>query len=287
MPNRHRKGPDPETRDEVVSAIARARADLDSALARRELLADDDRQRFSYSVHALNNYLMVVATTLQLLRTKLALKEDREVRRWLDSLKQATSLMMSTARGVLTATPDALPPLLFEMASLAEIANGVCAAYRDIARNKRIRVMCQAPTRRDRVLTDRVAVGAVLDNLLSNAVKYSEAGKAVSVTVTIDAEEVSCTIRDHGPGLSVEDQARLFQRGVPLTAQPTGGETSTGYGLAIASDLAKALGGRLSCTSALGEGSVFTFALPLAKPGADPFDETGGGTLPVLPVPST
>ena len=286
MHNRRRGVNDPQTRDEVMSAVARAREDLDLALARRELLADDDRQRFSYSVHALNNYLMVVATTIQLLRTKLAVKEDREARRLLDSLKQATSLMMSTARGVLTATPDALPPLLFGKASLAEIAEGVCLAYRDIAHNKRIRIAWKAPVMPDRVLTDRVAAGAVLDNLLSNAVKYSEAGKAISVTVTIQGEEVLCSVRDHGPGLSKADQAKLFQRGVPLTAQPTGGETSTGYGLAIANDLAKALGGRLTCTSVLGEGSVFTFSLPLAKP-SDPFDETGGGSLPKSPSRTT
>jgi hypothetical protein len=107
-----------QARAEVVSAIARARADLDRALARLELLADDDRQRVSYSVHALSNYLMVVATTVQLLQNRLAPNGERDVRRLLDSLKQATNLMMNTARGVLTATPDSLPPLLFEHASL-------------------------------------------------------------------------------------------------------------------------------------------------------------------------
>jgi two-component system sensor histidine kinase/response regulator len=255
----------PKTRAEVMSAITRARSDLDLALAHLEVLADDDRQRFSYSVHALNNYLMVVSTTLQLLRTKLTPGGDRDIRRWLDSLKQATNLMMSTARGVLTSTPDALPPLLFEPASLAEIAEGVCRAYGDIARNKRVRIAWRPPAKRDRVLTDRVAAGAVLDNLLSNAVKYSEAGTAISVTATIQHDEVVCFVRDRGPGLSEADQARLFQRGVRLSAQPTAGEPSTGYGLAIASDLTKALGGRLSCTSVLGEGSCFTFSLPLAE----------------------
>ncbi len=256
----------PQTRAEVVLAIGRARGDLDRALARLEALADDDRQRVSYSVHALNNYLMVVATTVQLLRTKLAPKADRDVRRWLDSLKQATHLMMSTARGVLTATPDVLPPLLFEPASLTEIAEGVCLAYSDIARNKRVRIAWKAPAMQDRVLTDRVAAGAVLDNLLSNAVKYSPPGTVVSVTTTIDPGWAVCSVRDRGPGLSEADQAKLFQRGVRLSAQPTGGESSTGYGLAIASDLAKALGGRLSCTSVLGEGSTFVFSLPLAQP---------------------
>lgn len=266
----------PHNRMEARAAITRARADLDLALARLESLSDDDRQRFSYSVHALNNYLMVVSTTLQLLRTKLAPKGDRDVKRWLDSLKQATNLMMSTARGVLTSTPNVVPPLLFEMASLAEITEGVCLSYRDIARSKRVRIEWRPPARRDHVLTDRVAAGAVLDNLLSNAVKYSGSGTAVVVSTAIRQDEVICSVRDRGPGLSEEDQSKLFQRGVTLSSQPTAGESSTGYGLAIANDLAQALGGRLSCTSVLGEGSCFAFALHLAQTGPDLSDSAAG-----------
>jgi len=252
-------------RAEVVLDIARARADLDRALARLESLATDDRQRVSYSAHALNNYLMVVSTTLHFLRKRLVLNQDPDVRRSLDSLRQATNLMMSTARGVLTAVPDVLPPLLFEEASLSDISEGICREYSAIARRKRVRIVWKGPSTRDRLFTDRVAVGAVLDNLLSNAVKYSDQGSAVSVSVIIDGDEVLCCVRDHGPGLSEADQAKLFQRGARLSAQPTAGELSTGYGLSIASDLTKALGGRLSCTSILGEGSAFTLALPLAK----------------------
>jgi two-component system sensor histidine kinase/response regulator len=252
-------------RSEVVSAIALARADLDRALASLELLADDDQRRVSYSAHALNNYLMSVATTLQLLRTKLAITGDRDVKRWLDSLKHATNLMMSTARGIVTATPDIAPLLLVELSNLSEIADKASQAYRDIARQKRIRLVCTPRSADDRVLTDGVAAGAVLDNLLSNALKYSPPGTVVSVSTTVSLTEALCSVTDHGPGLSEADQAKLFQRGVPLIPRPTGGESSTGYGLAIASDLAKALGGRLSCTSVVGEGSCFTFALPLAK----------------------
>lgn len=254
-----------QARAEVVLAIARARADLDRALASLESLADDDRQRVSYSVHALSNYLMVVSTTVQVLRNTLSRKGDRDVKRLLDSLKQATNLMMSTARGVLTATSDSLPPLLFEHASLTEIAAGVCESYRSVARNKRIRINWRAPDKPDRVLTDRVAAGAVLDNVLSNAVKYSEPGTAISVIMVSNVNEVVCMIRDQGPGLSEDDQAKLFQRGVRLTARPTGGETSIGYGLAVAKDLATALGAKLTCTSALGEGSCFMLSMPLVQ----------------------
>ncbi len=253
----------PQARAEIVSAIARARADLDSALARLETLADDDRQRVSYSVHALNNYLMVVSSTLELLQTRLP-PGDRDVRRWLDSLKQATRLMMSTARGVLTATPDKFPPLILAPSSLVEIAEAACRAYSVIARAKGVRIAWRALGERDYVLTDAVAAGAVVDNLLSNAVKYSQPGTSISMTMKVTAEEVLCSVRDHGPGLSEADQVKLFQRGVSLSPQPTAGESSSGFGLAIAKDLATALGGRLTCTSVLGEGSCFMFSLPLA-----------------------
>jgi two-component system sensor histidine kinase/response regulator len=262
----------PQKRTEAALSVAKARADfdrartdLDRAYARMDALAVDDRQRSIYSAHAFSNYLMVVTTMTDLIRRKATLQGDREAMRWLDSLKRETNRMMIIARGVLTATSDALPPLLSEPSSLAEIAEGVCVVYRDVARKKRIRVTCKGPAERDSVITDRVVAGAVLDNLLSNAVKFSQVGTAIHVTTTIRSDQVVCSVLDHGPGLSEADQAQLFQRGMRLSAQPTAGESSTGHGLAIANDLANALGGRLTCTSVFGHGSCFTFSLPLAQ----------------------
>ncbi|HEX7680199.1 MAG TPA: HAMP domain-containing sensor histidine kinase [Thermoanaerobaculia bacterium] len=200
---------------------------------------------------------------IQLVERKLSTKADAEVTRWLDLMRRETNRMMITAREVLTSTPDALLPLHSEPASLSEIAESVCVVYRDMARQKRVKIECKGPATRDRILTDPVAAAAVLDNLLSNAVKYSQVGTAITVTTTIRHPEVVCSVVDHGPGISEADQSQLFQHGVRLSAQPTAGESSTGYGLAIAYELAKALGGRLSCKSAVGHGSCFAFSLPL------------------------
>jgi signal transduction histidine kinase len=70
-------------------------------------------------------------------------------------------------------------------------------------------------------------------------------------------------VRDEGPGLSQEDQARLFQRGIRLTPKPTGGEASTGYGLAVAKELIEKLGGELWCKSELEHGCCFYFRVPV------------------------
>jgi two-component system sensor histidine kinase/response regulator len=74
-----------------------------------------------------------------------------------------------------------------------------------------------------------------------------------------------CSVQDEGPGLSQEDQARLFQRGVRLTPRPTGGEASTGYGLAVAKELIERLGGTIWCQSELGQGACFSFRLPASQ----------------------
>jgi signal transduction histidine kinase len=103
----------------------------------------------------------------------------------------------------------------------------------------------------------------VLDNLLSNAIKLSFPEKQVWVKVYADKKGVVCSIQDEGPGLSREDQSKLFQRGTQLGARPTGGEPSSGYGLAVAKDLINNLGGDLWCVSTLGSGACFSFRLPL------------------------
>ena len=70
-------------------------------------------------------------------------------------------------------------------------------------------------------------------------------------------------MRDEGPGFGAEDQARLFRKGVRLANSPTGGEISTGYGLAIAKDLVEKIGGKIGCESQPGRGAVFFIRLPV------------------------
>jgi two-component system, sensor histidine kinase LadS len=65
--------------------------------------------------------------------------------------------------------------------------------------------------------------------------------------------------------LSQEDQARLFQAGVRLSAVPTAGEPSTGYGLAVAKEPASQMGGGIWCESQLGQGACFAVSLPVLR----------------------
>jgi signal transduction histidine kinase len=116
-------------------------------------------------------------------------------------------------------------------------------------------------------VADRRAVLQILDNLLSNAVKYTPPGTTVHIRARRAERDVLVSFQDEGPGISAEDQRRLFQRFARLTAQPTGGESSTGLGLSIVHRLARAMGGDVSCVSAPGQHATFTLRLPAWQPG--------------------
>ncbi len=105
-------------------------------------------------------------------------------------------------------------------------------------------------------------MGQVVDNLLSNAVKYSPLGKNVYVKLSCEKDKVKFSVRDEGPGISPEERGKLFQHFQKLSARPTGGESSSGLGLAIAQRIVEEHGGSIGVESEPGQGANFHFELP-------------------------
>jgi two-component system OmpR family sensor kinase len=111
-------------------------------------------------------------------------------------------------------------------------------------------------------LLDELAVEQIVDNLLSNAVKYG-AGEPIEVTLVRNGAEARLTVRDHGIGISEEDQARVFdafERAV--TRREHGG---FGIGLWVVRQLVDAMHGEVHVTSRPAKGSTFTVTLPLSS----------------------
>ncbi len=135
-------------------------------------------------------------------------------------------------------------------------------AYLGTSEAKEIRLVHQLPANTPLVTTNAQAVQRIVENLLSNAIKFSPAGTEVVLQLESLAGGTKISVTDQGPGISREDQARMFQKFQRLAATPTGGESSTGLGLAIAKTLAERLGGQISVESELGQGARFTLELP-------------------------
>jgi two-component system sensor histidine kinase/response regulator len=110
---------------------------------------------------------------------------------------------------------------------------------------------------------DAAKIKQVVDNLLSNAVKYSPPGSAILVELRASTTECSFAVKDQGPGIPDEERSRLFKDFSRLSAQPTGGEKSTGLGLAICRKIVEAHRGIIVAENLPGGGSEFRVTLPL------------------------
>lgn len=124
------------------------------------------------------------------------------------------------------------------------------------------------------VMVDAARLRQVLTNLIGNALKFTEAG-AVRLEVTLEGRDESSLrigfeVRDTGPGIAPEDQARLFDDYFQVEGTQVQG---TGLGLAISQQLVALMGGRIAVRSKPGEGATFAFSLEL--PVFDPARHSG------------
>jgi signal transduction histidine kinase len=105
-------------------------------------------------------------------------------------------------------------------------------------------------------------IGQVLDNLISNAIKFSPPGTTVLLQLEQNDDFTVFSIQDEGPGITLEDQEKLFHQFQKLSARPTAGESSHGLGLSIAKIMVEAHHGKLEFFSKVGEGATFRLSLP-------------------------
>jgi signal transduction histidine kinase len=112
---------------------------------------------------------------------------------------------------------------------------------------------------------DPTKITRVVENLLDNALKYSPSQGHLQVRVETRDGEALVSVHDEGPGIPPEMHQRIFERFGQAEAVHEGRRMSFGLGLAFAKLAVEAHGGRIWVESAPGQGSTFTFALPLTN----------------------
>jgi signal transduction histidine kinase len=233
-------------------------------LVDRERRSPENRKAVENLFHAANNALFVMEVNLELL-TRYVRTECKhgEVEKWATILSHKIKEIKEVNRRLFATSADDPGYAIHSFISFRSVIQSTLEVYEDVARKKRIQISWTAPDFPIvAIWTDAVAIGTILDNLISNAIKFSPPQTTIAVTMGREEKDLICAVSDQGPGLSKEDAARIFQRGARLAPKPTGGESSIGYGLSIARDLVRKLGGRIWCDSVEGKGTCFSFSLP-------------------------
>lgn len=143
----------------------------------------------------------------------------------------------------------------------AALLHEVVALHDSQAREKRLTLVAEVAPGLPRVLADRDRAVQVLANLVGNALKFTPAGGRVTLRAAPADDAVRFDVEDTGPGITPEDQARIFD---PFWQAGGGSRHGAGLGLAIARGLVESHGGHISLGSVRGKGTTLTFTLPIA-----------------------
>ncbi len=145
---------------------------------------------------------------------------------------------------------------------LEEVVGSALNAARGMLKQHQVEV--HIPRELPLVRFDALLIERVLVNLLENASKYTPAGSCVALTAEVVADQLSVSVSDNGPGLSVGREEAVFQkftRGERESATP-----GVGLGLAICRAIVESHQGKIVATHRPGGGARFTFTLPLGHP---------------------
>ena len=145
--------------------------------------------------------------------------------------------------------------LQLEKIDLSELMNQVYQNFKSKISKKELNPILNLNS--IHVEVDKHYLLQILENLVSNAIKFSPPNKSIYLNLWSNQGKAYIGIKDEGPGLSEEDQKKLFQKYQRLSAEPTGGESSTGIGLSIVKKYTELMNGEVWCESELGKGSKF------------------------------
>lgn len=264
------------THEHIVQEREEARA---NALAAREATRRMD-EFIGIASHELKTPLTSIKGNLQLARRRVAMAMDKvqgEDEGMLHTLEGIQVLLERAERQV-----GVQSRLVNDLVDLARIQTDqlelhlamtdLATVVREVVEDQRIAapprlISFETAALAVRVRADSGRIGQVVSNYLSNALKYSPKDRPVAVRLTVQGELARVEVADEGPGLSAEQQARIWERfhRVPEIQVQSGSGVGLGLGLHICRMIIEQHQGAVGVQSTPGAGSIFWFTLPLGR----------------------
>jgi two-component system, sensor histidine kinase and response regulator len=222
----------------------------------------------SIASHDLKNPLFVIVCQAYLIQNRVprGAVMDEEAFSMLDKISQHATAMQQIIADFLDfqAIEDGHIKLMREPLIIPDILERAAENHKPHAAGKDIELIVTDSISVPPVPADRGRIEQVLQNLLSNAIKFTPKGGKVFLNAVQADNQVRIEISDTGPGLTAEDLGKVFQKYGRLSSKPTGGEKSSGLGLAICKKMVELHDGTIGVRNNSPElGATFWFVLPL------------------------
>ena len=249
-----------------ISLVAAKRLILSKTEELQRTIAGRDKL-YSVIAHDLRSPMGSIKMVLNMLILNLPFEKiGAEMYELLTMANQTTEDVFSLLDNLLKWTKSQIGKLnvVYQDVDLVEVTDGVIEIFSMVASLKKIRIREMKPERM-MVNADIDMLKTVVRNLLSNAIKFSKENSEILVKM----EEVNgmavVSVQDHGCGISEEGQKKLLHTDTHFSTFGTNNEEGSGLGLLLCQDFVVKNGGKLWFTSKEGEGSIFSFSIPVKK----------------------
>ena len=247
-----------------ISLVAAKRLILSKTEELQRTIAGRDKL-YSVIAHDLRSPMGSIKMVLNMLILNLPFEKiGAEMYELLTMANQTTEDVFSLLDNLLKWTKSQIGKLnvVYQDVDLVEVTDGVIEIFSMVASLKKLRIREMKPERM-MVNADIDMLKTVVRNLLSNAIKFSKENSEILVKM----EEVNgmavVSVQDHGCGISEEGQKKLLHADTHFSTFGTNNEEGSGLGLLLCKDFVVKNGGKLWFTSKEGEGSIFSFSIPV------------------------
>lgn len=249
-----------------ISLVAAKRLILSKTEELQRTIAGRDKL-YSVIAHDLRSPMGSIKMVLNMLILNLpSEKIGAEMYELLTMANQTTEDVFSLLDNLLKWTKSQIGKLnvVYPDVDLVEVTDGVIEIFSMVASLKKIRIREMKPEKM-MVNADIDMLKTVVRNLLSNAIKFSKENSEVLVKMEeVDGMAV-VSVQDYGCGISEEGQKKLLHTDTHFSTFGTNNEEGSGLGLLLCKDFVVKNGGKLWFTSKEGEGSIFSFSIPVKK----------------------
>jgi peptide/nickel transport system substrate-binding protein len=251
---------------DLLSAGVAALEGRETEQARR-LLAEENafsqREFLSMVSHEIRNPLTVIFANISMMRARAERDRDSDLLNRLSTLEKSGRHLRDIVSDVLDLAKAEAGHLQAELSwfDLEPLLQEIEEMSNALTSESGVMFLLDMPTDCGRMFGDRLKLKQILLNLVNNAVKFTKHGR-IMLTVVDERSSLIFSVQDTGPGIPRERLDDLFKAFSQVNGSHAPRSSGTGLGLYICDRYVRMLGGRLSVSSTLGEGSTFDFALP-------------------------